>query len=179
MPTLFSHALVGGLIGGSAQVARLRWRIAAVAAFLAVLPDVDVVAFALDIPYSHPLGHRGFTHSLPFAVLAGLLATAVFVREIPLASRRGLGVAAVLALACASHGVLDAFTDAGRGVGFFVPFDDTRYFLPWRVLATSPIGVERFFDRAAPILANELRWVVLPSLAIAGTVWGVRRVRTR
>lgn len=39
---------------------------------LAVLPDLDALGMWLGIPYGHPFGHRGFTHSLPFAaVVAG------------------------------------------------------------------------------------------------------------
>jgi len=48
-------------------------------------------------------------------------------------------------LATASHGLLDAMTDGGLGVAFFVPFDKHRYFLPWTPIRVSPIGVGRFF----------------------------------
>jgi len=71
-------------------------------------------------------------------------------------------------------------TDAGRGVGFFLPFDTERYFFPFRPLATSPIGIGRFFERAGPILMNEFRWLFLPTaavwLAVAGALrsWGKR-----
>ena len=53
-----------------------------------------------------------------------------------------------LFMATASHGVLDAMTDGGSGVAFLAPFDDTRYFLPWRPIPVSPIGVSRFFSGA-------------------------------
>ena len=36
-------------------------------------PDLDVIAFVFRIPYDHPWGHRGATHSLSFAMLAALL----------------------------------------------------------------------------------------------------------
>ena len=39
----------------------------------------------------------------------------------------------------ASHGVLDALTDGGPGVAFLAPFDDTRYFFPWRPIRVSPL----------------------------------------
>jgi hypothetical protein len=35
-----------------------------------------------------------------------------------------------LFLATASHGILDAFTDGGRGIAFFAPFGTERYFFP-------------------------------------------------
>jgi hypothetical protein len=43
-------------------------------AALAMAPDLDVWAFRLGIPYQAPLGHRGFTHSLAFALVAGATA---------------------------------------------------------------------------------------------------------
>jgi len=52
-------------------------------------------------------------------------------------------------LATASHGLLDALTDGGLGVAFFAPFDNHRYFLPWRPIHVSPIGAGRFFTIAA------------------------------
>ena len=129
---------------------------------LAVLPDLDVVAFRLGIPYAHPLGHRGFTHSLTFAVLASMVAACSF-RGLHASSRSWWQLVAVFSIAAASHGVLDAFTNAGLGVGFFVPFEANRYFFPWRPLETSPIGVAAFFGGPAlRILASEIMWVWLP-----------------
>ncbi len=177
MPTLFSHALVGALIAREAPLRDSRVRIACVAAGLAVLPDADVIAFALDIPYAHPLGHRGFSHSLLFALLIAPLALRLFLPQIALRSREGLRVALVFALATASHGLLDAMTDAGLGVAFFLPFDDTRYFLPFRGLRTSPIGVAGFLERGGPILQNELQWIVVPCLAGVALLAGLRRFR--
>ncbi len=167
MATVFTHALVAGVLAGAAPERLPRGRLAAAGALLAVLPDLDVVAFSLGLPYGHPLGHRGFSHSLSFAAAAGGL-TAIVVLGARVRSRDGLLVAVLLALATASHGILDAFSDAGRGVGFFIPLSQTRYFFPWRPLATSPIGIEAFIQgRAFPILWNEMRWVLLPVLSLA------------
>ncbi len=139
-----------------------RGPVALVLVVLAVLPDIDGVAFRLGIPYEHPLGHRGFTHSLAFAILAGAGAACLFSQPRPF-SRSWWQLAAVISIATASHGVLDAFTDAGLGIGFLIPFESTRFFFPWRPLHTSPIGVAAFFDGPAlRILANELLWVWLP-----------------
>src|SRR4029078_11729766 len=41
---------------------------------LSLLPDVDVIGFRLGVQYGAPWGHRGATHSLVFAVVAGLVA---------------------------------------------------------------------------------------------------------
>jgi inner membrane protein len=168
--TALSHAFVGALLGSGVRAAVPRWRLLALPAVLAVLPDLDVIAFALGIPYGHPLGHRGFSHSLLFAVLVAPVAVRWAAPTLAVASGPWWKLVAVCALACASHGVLDAMTDAGRGVGFFIPFHDERYFLPFRPIRTSPIGLEGFMARAMPILRNELVWIVLPCAALASLI---------
>lgn len=160
-------------MAGAARTPVPRRTLCIVAAALAVLPDLDVLAFRLGIPYAHPLGHRGVSHSLAFAFVAA------FPAALWLTRRLGPGqlarVTLVLALATASHGLLDALTDAGLGVGFFLPFHDARVFFPWRPLATSPIGVGAFFrGPAASILANEVVFVWVPVLLALG---GWRRAR--
>ena len=67
-------------------------------------------------------------------------------------------------------------TTGGLGVAFFAPFDDTRYFFPWRPIPVSPIGVRRFFgERGLAVLAGELLWVWLPAAAVAALSWRMRR----
>jgi inner membrane protein len=62
------------------------------------------------------------------------------------------------------------------GVGFFLPFDETRYFFPWRPLATSPIGIASFFSGdASTILINEFLWVWAPSTVVALLLGMLRR----
>lgn len=165
MPSLFGHAIASAAItrtgGGGARVpARLWW----LAGLCAVLPDVDVVAFRLGIPYGHPFGHRGFSHSLTAAALVAFLVAALAFRDGTFGFRRAW---AVLFLAMASHGVLDAMTTGGRGVAFFAPFHNQRYFLPWRPIVVSPISVRRFFTaRGLAVMRSELLWVWTPALAV-------------
>ena len=47
---------------------------AAAAAILAVIPDLDVIGMRYGIPYGDMFGHRGFTHSLFFAVVLAWIA---------------------------------------------------------------------------------------------------------
>ena len=78
----------------------------------------------------------------------------------------------------ATHGLLDAMTTGGLGVALLAPFNDTRYFFPWRPIAVSPIGVRPFFSaRGVLVLANEAKWVGLPALGIA--LLGTLRRRAR
>ena len=114
-----------------------RWPVAAAWSALAVLPDADVIGFPLGIHYETAWGHRGATHSLAFALAAGLvvgLAARWFKR--PFAR-----TAAFASLTIGSHGLLDTFTDGGLGCALLWPFDLTRYFAPWRPIIVAPIGL--------------------------------------
>ncbi len=79
-------------------------------------------------------------------------------------------------LATASHGLLDAMTDGGLGVAFFAPFENRRYFLLWRPIHVSPIGIGRFFsERGVAVVESELLWIWLPATLLALSVWLMRR----
>lgn len=174
---MLAHAAVGGALGGAVAPPGRAGRLAAAAALCAVLPDADVLAFALGIPYGHPLGHRGLSHGLPFALALGLAVAPLVTPGAGWRTGRRLGAAAVLVLATASHGLLDMATDAGRGVGLLVPLDARRVFWPWRPLPTSPIGLGAFLrGDALGILAFELGGLVTPSIVAAVLV---RRLRPR
>ncbi|HEY8209346.1 MAG TPA: metal-dependent hydrolase [Myxococcaceae bacterium] len=131
MASLVGHGALGLLVARYGVPARVRsWSALGMVA-LSMLPDVDVVAFALGIPYAAPFGHRGATHSFLFAAVAGAL-VALAVR-----SPRLIPWCAVLV---ATHPLLDALTDGGLGVALLWPFSDARFFFPWRPIPVSPIG---------------------------------------
>ncbi len=160
MPTILSHPAV-------AIAARPYFRrpfpgsLLVVGAICSSLPDADVGAFGLGIPYEHPLGHRGVTHSLLFAVAFSAFATFAYRRLVRTPPPTAV-VFTFLLICLASHGVLDAMTDGGKGIGFFIPFDNRRYFLPFRPIHVSPIG----FDLAGDVLWSEIKWVWFPALLI-------------
>lgn len=132
------------------------------------LPDLDVVGFPLGIRYGDFWGHRGFTHSLLFAAIVGLVA-AWCLQTTRLFSPEWWRLAGLLAITTASHGGLDALTDGGLGIAFLSPFDTTRYFFPIRPLAVSPIGLNAFLSgRGMRVLGDELLVVGLPCLFLLG-----------
>ena len=135
-----------------------------------VLPDVDVIGFRLGIAYGSDFGHRGFTHSLVFAAAVSLLA-ALWASRLR-ASRAA--TAEFVFLSCASHGVLDMLTTAGRGVEYFWPFSSHRHFFPVRVVEASTLSIMRFLhETGGQVLRSELLWVWVPCLFVALVVrWG-------
>ncbi len=142
----------------------------------ALLPDLDVLGLWLGIPYAHPFGHRGFTHSLPFSFA---LAVAGFLLAPAVDAQPAVAFWLVFASA-ASHGLLDGLTNGGLGVAFFSPFSHRRAFLPWRVIEVSPLRASSLFSRLGlRILASEIRWVWIPCsvIALAGLVLRVLVMR--
>ena len=116
-----------------------------------LLPDADVIAFGLGIPYEAPFGHRGASHSIVFALLCGLVAGLIAARGTSRA--RGIRVGLFIGAIIATHGPLDALTDGGEGVALFWPFSTQRLFFPWRPLPVSPIGIH-FLSRAGLAVAK-------------------------
>ena len=169
MPTIFTHPVVAIAAKPYLGECARRPAIWVTGAVLTILPDLDVIGFYYGIPYGHVLGHRGLTHSLPFALVVGALVAAVAAYPARLSFTP---VWLYFAICLASHGLLDACSDGGSGVAFFAPFSDERYFFPFRPIDVSPIGVDAFFnDRGARVLINELMRIWTPAIVIL--VFGV------
>ncbi len=139
---------------------------------LPILPDADALLTPW-IPYAHPFGHRGFTHSLFFAALVGAAAAALAVSGIWTSGHSFLKLAIFFAAITASHGLFDAMTSGGLGVAFFAPFDDTRYFLPWRPIPVSPMSAAGLMTTRG---LRVIRWefALFWLFAIAAALWGRR-----
>jgi inner membrane protein len=172
MPTVITHAVVGfGLTALLPAPEKPPW-LWGVAAALAALPDLDVVGFFLGVPYGSFFGHRGFFHSLFFALLLGL--------AVALAAYRPLNLSWWLAwlffyAVIASHGILDTFTNGGLGIALLSPFDVTRYFCPWQPIQVSPIGGLSAIGRWGPrVFGSEVLWVWLPLGVVVGASYLVR-----
>ena len=108
MPSPVGHAL-GAVAIGWQIVPRPQWRAAAVLALVAIAPDLDLLVH----------DHRGMSHSLGVAVLAGLVAWAI---------TRSPRWALAVALAWASHVALDWLSNDTRppiGVMALWPFSQT------------------------------------------------------
>ena len=150
------------------------------AVFCSILPDADVIGFKFGIDYGHWLGHRGFSHSIFFGFINGLLITSVFFRGFTPFKKDFWKTALFLDFVTASHGVFDAMTTGGLGIAFFAPFDNTRYFFPFRPIQVSPIGIGNFFSEwGLRVLLSEFVWIGLPSIFLVAVIKGSRRMLRR
>jgi len=164
MASAFSHIAVPIALRIAGGGKAISWRLLFFAMFLSVAPDLDSIAFRFGIPYESQWGHRGFTHSIFFALMFAIL-PAIFHRYFK-AKRATVYLTSFISML--SHGVLDACTNGGLGVAFFWPLNSQRYFLPWQVIEVSPISVSRFFsERGLTVLTSEFYYVWLPCLAAA------------
>lgn len=163
MASAFSHAFAAIALGTVSTSPRRNWRFWVLVAGSAALPDADVLGFAVNIPYESMWGHRGFTHSLLFAAAWALLVVAWEYQTVARFTREWWTLLTIFFVVTGSHGVLDAFTNGGLGVGFFVPFSATRYFFPWTPIEVSPIGLREFFTAEGwAVIQNELFYIWLP-----------------
>ena len=173
MASALSHPAVPLAIAVAAGSVAVPPALTAVACVASILPDADAVGFWAGVPYDAPLGHRGFTHSLVFALLVALGCSRFASRLAAPAST----VFAVVFVATASHGALDALTTGGMGVAFFSPFSNARFFFPWHVIRVSPIGIVPFLSaRGLRVLRSELAWIWLPAAVVALSGLALRRL---
>lgn len=177
MPTAPTHAVAALALGAAFYRPGVPARLWLVGAALSASPDLDVIGFSFGVQYGDLLGHRGLSHSLLIATLLGGLVTWGWWRNGAGPLSPGL-VWSYLALAIASHGLLDMLTDGGLGIALAAPFDRTRYFFPFRPIAVAPIGFRGLFDaRMLRVIVTELQWVWAPATLVGLSVIGGRRYR--
>jgi inner membrane protein len=158
--TIYTHAVVGlgiGRVFASGKMPMLFWLLAAL---LPVIPDLDV--FSVAGYGGSILGHRGFTHSISFAVAVGLAAAAVTCRYF---QRSFWILFALFAAITASHGFLDALTKGGAGIPFFWPISERR-FGGWGPVLVPDIALEIPDPRTSRAVRGELLWVWLPMVVL-------------
>ncbi len=176
MPTVITHPAVAVATAMAAGRRLVSGRLLAAAAIASCVPDADSIGFRLGIPYGHVFGHRGFSHSIAFALLIGLLGVLF---ATPLRAKRSSAFL-VLFIATVSHGLLDAVTTGGLGVAFFSPFSNERFFFPWQFIKVSPLSLRRMLTpRGLEILRSEFLWVWLPFLSLGALAMLFRKLHHR
>jgi inner membrane protein len=167
MASVFGHVAAATALGYAFFPRQVRPATLVLAGFCAFAPDLDVLAFRFGVPYASQWGHRGWTHSVVFAVAFGSLMAWFFAKFDKIEDARRL--LAWLVLATLSHPLLDMLTNGGRGVALWWPFDTVRIFFPFRPVQVSPISVADFFSPwGLEVLASEVLWIGFPALGLVG-----------
>lgn len=169
MATLYTHAVAGLGLARLYAGRPMPWSYWTMAAVLPLIPDFDVFS---TYPYGSPLGHRGISHSLVFALATGMIAACVLSRPY----RRQWWVLAALFFAIvASHGLLDALTRGGEYIPFFWPLGG-RYG-NWGPIPVSDICFDLPDPRSSRAIRSELLWVWLPTILVVALTIAYRRIR--
>lgn len=170
MPTIFSH--IAFPIAATVALGRQRVPVSMllVGMLATVVPDFDGIAFKLGIPYGGMWGHRGFTHTLGFALAMGLLGLILAQRwKLP-----AWKACAWIALCTFSHPLADTLTNGGIAIPLFWPITETRFFSPWTPVEVSPIALKRLFtERGAAVIGSEIKvlWIPMISVAMVFFAW--------
>jgi inner membrane protein len=165
MASVFGHVMAATALGYAVFPKQVRPATLVLAGFCAFAPDLDVLAFRFGVPYASPWGHRGWTHSVVFALVFGSLMAWLFSRFNKIEDPRRL--LAWLVLATLSHPLLDMLTNGGRGVALWWPLSAERIFFPFRPVQVSPISVADFFSPwGLEVLASEVLWIGFPALGL-------------
>lgn len=168
MPSLISHTIIGLAAAGAVNRRFPVKGLAIAAVACSLIPDADVIGFRFGIKYGDFLGHRGFFHSIFFAMLLGSAMAIPFSWK--RGARRWLGISLFLWLVGSTHGILDAMTSGGLGIALLSPFDETRYFLPWTPIRVSPISAQAFFSEwGVRVIKSESLYIWLPAAALYAT----------
>lgn len=155
-------------------------RLYLVSLFCSALPDVDgvitrlsAILFCLRLN-GMLLSHRGFSHSLLFALIVGIAAA--------LSARSFLQYEKAVSLLIlyfftitASHGFIDALTNGGEGVMFFAPFYGGRYLFPFAPVPAASLRVW-LGTQGLITFVREVLWIWLPLTVMYG---GLQLLRKR
>lgn len=166
MASAFGHAAVSLALGQTGITRRMSWQLLLAGIILSILPDADSIGFRYGIAYGSFWGHRGFSHSIVFALLVSGMFQQLFFKQ-GKSTGEQIRIVLFLFLSCVSHSLLDAMTTGGLGVAFFSPFDNRRYFFPFRPIRVSPVNVHEFFTgRGLNVIKSEAIWIGIPCLLI-------------
>lgn len=176
MPTLITHPAVPLALALGLGKGVVSGRLLVAGMIASALPDLDVLAFRFGIPYASGFGHRGFSHSLLFALLAAVVGACLY-RLLRSSYWRSFFV---LFISVVSHGILDAFTNGGLGIAFLWPWSEERFFAPVQIIDVSPIGISRFLSpKGLAVLRSEFLWVWLPLMSLATIAFVFRKLIAR
>jgi inner membrane protein len=168
MPSTISHIITGTSLGYFLYNKPTNLRFWIILIFCSIAADFDVIGFKFGVKYADFWGHRGFFHSLSFALLLAIVAAIFLNKKMPVFSAKNYWyLLFVLCTVTALHTILDGFTSGGLGMAYLSPFDNRRFFFPARPIKVSPIGIKEFFSQwGYNVLRSEAYWLWIPSGAL-------------
>ncbi|MFT5260985.1 MAG: inner membrane protein [Saprospiraceae bacterium] len=176
MATILTHPAVPLALGLGLGKQLIPTRLMLLGMLLSVLPDLDVAMLMLGVPWSSVYAHRGFSHSISFALLISGLILFYWQGQ---NTRGNKGEPLMVFVFCfvvlLSHTFLDALTWGGQGVALLWPFDHARFRFDYRPIPASPLSVSGFMRWGGFVLLSELKLIWLPLCAFTASLWAARK----
>ena len=138
------------------------------------IPDLDVIGFEAGIRCGAVWRPRGFSHSFLFSLITGIAVSYLFFNEECETKTDRFLISFFFFIITLSHGLLDAMTDGGLGVGFFIPVNNERFFFPIRPIPVSSMHIEAFFTSFGfSIFKQEMKFIgfVTGLVILSGYYW--------
>lgn len=176
MPTIISHAITAipiylGVINKT-DSKKIFW----LSLVFAILPDLDGIGYLFGLNYNSFLGHRGFSHSLSFIIIAALVFAKLTNPKIRLKSKNFALYFLNFFIIGALHLMLDALTNGGLGIALFSPFNNQRFFVPWQPIQVSAILPQYFFRlNGLSVIKSELLLLIIPSILLSIIIKSIKK----
>ena len=166
MPTIFTHGFFAFAVSKLFRN-KVNVTIMTAAIICSMLPDADVIGFRFGIPYESMWGHRGISHSIFFAALLSLIVSTIIYHTLKQKEFSFFKLSLLLFISTVSHPLLDALTNGGMGVALFAPFNNERFFFPFRPIMVSPIGASNFFSSyGLHVMKSEFVFIWIPAILV-------------
>ena len=163
MPTNITHAIPAIAVGLGLGKKIIPVNVMVTGALISSIPDLDMIGTRyFGIPWDSIYGHRGYTHSISFAMLVALLAASFFNKS----SFKKIFL--FFSFCMLSHGLLDSCNAGGLDVAFLWPLTDHRYHGLFQPIMNVHVSFRGLYLSAKgfPVFISEFIWVWIPFLFI-------------
>ena len=163
MPTNVTHAIPAIAIGLGLGKKVIPFRVMLTGALIASIPDLDMIGTrSFGVPWDSIYGHRGYTHSILFALLIAFCFAKLF-------SQTSFKKIFIFFSVCMlSHGLLDSCNSGGLGIAFLWPLSNHRYHNLLQPIMNVNVSFRGLYlsSKGLPVFISEIIWVWLPFLGI-------------
>ncbi len=119
-----THIVLGACLGEAIAGKKIGKKAMLFGALANNIPDADIISYAWETEVGGLLAHRGFTHSILFAILISLLLAYIFTKWKKYPEVSFARWLALFGIGMFTHILIDAFTT--YGTGWFEPFSSYR-----------------------------------------------------
>lgn len=165
MPSPLTHLIVSVPINALIMKQENKKKIIFFSFFAAIAADFDYVGYLFNFGNLSFFGHRGFTHSIFFAIVIATLICIVFFRNVDFKSKAFLFLLFNFFLAALSHPLLDYLINQNNGVALFFPFSTERFSFPFAPINEEICSAFEYYRKYFwLVLKVEIIYLIFPAI---------------